>query len=180
MTEEKSRKLGVVVGRFQIPELHEGHVHLLDTVAKRHRQVLILLGCSNDVMDLDDPYNFEIRMLMLCGRYPLAHILPLHDSPISNEEWSQKLDRAVETVALNGEAILYGSRDSFIPKYSGKHLCEEIPEIAQVSATRVRTTLDDEPIDSFDYRKGWYDCLRAQRAQQGEQLSGKSATALVR
>lgn len=166
MREEKLRSLGVVVGRFQIPELHDGHLHLLDTVAKKHRQMLILIGCSNNAVDLKDPYSFEIRMLMLRRLYPLAHILALYDSTEtaledSNREWSQRLDQAVKVVAGRHDAVLYGSRDSFIPKYRGTYRCEEVLEIPNVSATKVRQLLSDEPIDSFDYRVGVLHGVRA-------------------
>ncbi len=168
MPEEKLRSLGVIVGRFQIPELHEGHIHLLDSVAKKHRHMLILLGCSLGPIDLRDPYNFEVRMLMLRGRYPAAHVLPLLDSSESNREWSLRLDTAVRVVVPTGEAVLYGSRDSFIPKYEGGFRCEELPEIPNVSATKVRSEISDEPLDSPEYRKGWYDCLRVVSTNFGD------------
>ena len=184
MNSEKLRSLGVVVGRFQIPELHDGHLHLLDTVAKQHRQMLILLGCSLGPIDLRDPYNFEVRMLMLRGRYPAAHVLPLLDSAevdevASNRDWSDRLDAAVRVVAPTGQAVLYGSRDSFIPKYHGQFVCEELPEVPNVSATQVRNSLSDEALDSPEYRKGWYDCLRIVSTDFGEHRFDTSKVTLL-
>ena len=159
---KKAQCLGVAIGRFQIPELHEGHLTLLDRIAERHDQMLILVGHNTIRFNTDDPYPFHIRKQMLEGRYPRATILPLMDSPTSNEHWSATVDQKVRSVSYNGKAVLYGSRDSFIPKYSGVYPTQELPELKQVSATQVRAQHGDQTYDDPMFRKGWLAAIQSQ------------------
>lgn len=158
----KLQSLGVAIGRFQIPELHEGHLALLDAISDRHEQMLILVGHNTIRFNTDDPFPFHIRKQMLEGRYPRATILPLMDSPVSNEHWSSTVDQKVRSVSYTGKAVLYGSRDSFIPKYSGIFPTEELPEMVNVSATQVRAMLGGEIIDDPMFRKGWLAAIHSQ------------------
>ncbi len=153
MTTLHARSIGVVIGRFQIHELHEGHLHLLDSVSKKHRSMLILLGCRDAQPTEHEPLNFEARHLMLRSRYPHAHILPVFDDA-SDEVWSARVDAAILAVHPVGGAILYGSRDSFIPHYLGKYLYEGIEARENTNATSIRTRVSEEPIDSADFRAG--------------------------
>ena len=157
-----SKDLGVVIGRFQIPELHEGHVGLLDEVARRHEQLLILVGHNTIRFNTDDPFPFHIRKQMLESRYPRATVLPLMDSPVSNEHWSSTVDSKVAIVSGNGKAVLYGSRDSFIPKYSGRYPTEELTELQHVSATQVRALTGSMMVDDPLFRKGWLSAIHSQ------------------
>jgi bifunctional NMN adenylyltransferase/nudix hydrolase len=159
---KKSKNLGVVIGRFQIPELHEGHIGLLDQVAARHEQLLILVGHNTIRFNTDDPFPFLLRKQMLESRYPRATILPLLDSPVSNEHWSTVVDGKVASVSENGKAVLYGSRDSFIPKYLGRYPTQELPELSDVSATQVRALIGSEIVDDPLFRKGWLSAVHSQ------------------
>jgi bifunctional NMN adenylyltransferase/nudix hydrolase len=160
MSKEKS--LGVVIGRFQIHELHEGHVALLDYVAELHTDMLILIGHNSIRFNTVDPFPFHIRKQMLESRYPKAVILPLLDSPISNEHWSSVVDEKVAATSYNGKATLYGSRDSFIPKYSGRFPTQEVPAFANCSATKVRAEVALEYINDPMFRLGWLAAIREQ------------------
>lgn len=159
----KRKKLGVGIGRFQLDELHEGHVYLLDKIAASHDEMLILVGHNTIRFNTDDPFPFHIRKQMLESRYPRATVLPLMDSPVSNEAWSQTVDQKVRAVSHNGEAILYGGRDSFIPYYSGAYDTEEVSEMPDVSATAKRAEVGDF-IDDPMFRKGWLAAINNQYA----------------
>ncbi len=159
---KKLDSLGVVIGRFQIHELHEGHVALLDHVVERHKQLLILIGHNNIRFNTADPFPFHIRKQMLETRYPRAIILPLLDSPVSNEHWSSVVDEKVESASNNGEAILYGSRDSFIPKYHGRFPTELVSEFPNRSGTEVRQDAASQHIDDPLFRLGWLAAIHAQ------------------
>tara|TARA_B100000508_G_scaffold31981_2_gene24612 strand:- start:3277 stop:4185 length:909 start_codon:yes stop_codon:yes gene_type:complete len=160
----KEKTLGVVIGRFQIHELHEGHVALLDLVEQKHEQMLILVGHNSIRFNTADPFPFHIRKQMLESRYPRATVLPLPDSPISNEHWSETVDAKVSSVSYNGGSVLYGSRDSFIPKYHGKFSTEEVPELPNRSATQVREEAAGNHIDDSMFRLGWLAAINAQHA----------------
>lgn len=43
-------EIGVVIGRFQVASLHEGHVALLSAVASRSSRLVVLVGCSPAVV----------------------------------------------------------------------------------------------------------------------------------
>ena len=44
----KKADIGVIVGRFQVHDLTEGHRDLIDTVANRHDKVIVFLGTPRD------------------------------------------------------------------------------------------------------------------------------------
>jgi len=157
-----SKKLGVVIGRFQLHELHEGHLFLLDRVSGSHEQMLILVGHNTIRFTTDDPFPFAVRKQMLENRYPQATILPLKDSPISNEDWSHTVDQKISAVSQNGDAIIYGGRDSFIPKYSGGYQTKEVAEFPNVSATNVREEAGSKMVNSPLFRQGWLAAVNSQ------------------
>lgn len=57
----KPQSVGTIIGRFQTPELHEGHLHLFDHVKRKHEKVLVLMGCSPAQNSDKNPLDFESR-----------------------------------------------------------------------------------------------------------------------
>jgi bifunctional NMN adenylyltransferase/nudix hydrolase len=118
--------VGVIVGRFQVPELHQGHVELVQHVCEKHDKVVILLGLSPIKATMRNPLDFEARRQMLNRAFPNVNILYIKDMA-HDERWSEQLDSIVEDVLTPHQtAVLYGGRDSFIEHYTGKHPCEEL------------------------------------------------------
>lgn len=158
MTQKKNTALGVVVGRFQVATLHEGHRALLDEVARQHEHLLVVLGCTNIRRTPKDPLSFEDRRTMILDQYPFAQVVALKDSPVSTAVWSKELDqlieKAIEKHATDSTAVLYGSRDSFIPRYSGKFQCEELPKYRNINGTEVRSACAEGQGNSVEYRRG--------------------------
>jgi bifunctional NMN adenylyltransferase/nudix hydrolase len=135
-------KTGVIVGRFQIPYLHEGHKKLIDTAIAENDLVFILIGHKvGDQLDERNPYTFGERHKMIAETYPKVLIGNLEDCPNDDEAWSRKLDRILDDV-LN--PTLYGSRDSFYKHYKGIVKYREIEEVPDVSATKIREQLKNE------------------------------------
>lgn len=159
---QKQKSLGVVIGRFQIHELHEGHLWLLDYVHERHEQLLILVGHNSIRFNTVDPFPFHIRRQMLKSRYGEAIILPLPDSPIGNRHWSMTVDEKVSGMCGAEGATLYGSRDSFIPHYTGSFRTEEVPELQNRSATLVRAEAAGNHVDDPMFRLGWLAAIHEQ------------------
>ncbi len=158
----KQARVGVVIGRFQIPELHEGHLQLLEYVSARHEQLLILVGYDTVRFNTANPFPYEMRIAMLKSIYPDAEVLPLKDSPIHPEHWSSTVDAIVAEVEQGGGAVLYGSRDSFIPQYSGTYETCEVPAFKTFSATEVRNELGRELINDPMFRRGWLAAIHQQ------------------
>lgn len=145
--------LGVIVGRFQVPELHQGHVELINHVKSQHGQVLALLGCTTVLGSRNNPLDFITREKMLKSRFPEVTVLPIYDQA-SDQKWSDNLDSLVKSIAPVGKVVLYGGRDSFIPYYHGKYPTVEIELNMNDSGTRVRETAANKICVSADFRAG--------------------------
>lgn len=145
--------VGVMVGRFQVDEFHDGHKTLIDMVTKNHKTVILFLGIPVVKHGEENPLDYETRKVMIQNLHPTITILPLSDQR-ENEDWSRILDEKIQLTS-EGTPLLYGSRDSFIPKYSGKFTtCELISNISKVSGTRMRQEVSKTPIDHPFFRKG--------------------------
>jgi len=144
--------VGVIVARFQVPALHEGHRYILDYVLERHKTTLVILGCS-PIMTDRNPLSFEMRRQMIESVYPQKIAIVSSDSiPSSYEERSRRIDEVIRNTFSNRTAIIYGSRDSFVHTYQGVFETHEVPTIFSGSATKIREKVD--VIDSTDFRSG--------------------------
>lgn len=154
MTEDNPT-LGVIVGRFQVPYLHEGHLELFRAVLARHRRVAVFVGinaCGN--LTRRNPLDFETRRRMIQSIFPVVTVLPLPDTR-TDEEWSANLDREINNLLPWGTVQLYGSRDSFVPHYKGKHFPKELVlHVLDHNGTSIRAGLTDAVLDSQDFRIG--------------------------
>jgi bifunctional NMN adenylyltransferase/nudix hydrolase len=143
-----SKRIGVIVARFQVAKLHAGHIHLIDSVYKKSDEVVIILGDSPN-RDLRNPLSFGVRMGMIYQHYPTCLVFKINDHPI-NSVWSENLDFLITTVANGADVTLYGSRDSFQPCYSGKYPYEQIPELEGFSGTDMRNEITNKAFDKMD------------------------------
>lgn len=144
--------VGVVVARFQVPALHEGHRYILDYLLERHTTALVILGCS-PIMTDRNPLSFEMRRGMIESMYPQKFTIVSSDSlPSSCEERSRRIDEIIRNTFQNRRAVIYGSRDSFVHTYRGVFETHEVPTIFSGSATEIREKVD--LIDSTDFRSG--------------------------
>lgn len=148
---QKQHKVGVIVGRFQTPDLHEGHRHLIDMVQNDSETLCVVVGLSAGVPDKRNPMDFTTRELMIKSHYPKAVVDKIIDQD-TDEEWSRALDSIIEAQFPGEEVTLFGSRDSFLKYYTGKHLGKELPEVANIAATQMREKV--KPIPSADFRAG--------------------------
>jgi bifunctional NMN adenylyltransferase/nudix hydrolase len=73
--------------------------------------------------------------------HPDVKIVPLRDHPHSNRLWSEQLDALIEESFPDMSAVLYGSRDSFIPLYTGHFPTHEVPQLSKINGTSVRSEL---------------------------------------
>lgn len=148
-------EIGVIVARFQVPELHSAHVKLLDTVTGFHKKVIVFLGIPpTDSLTKTNPLDFASRKAMIQEKYPNVSILPLRDQR-TNELWSYILDNKIKEPYRSSSALLYGGRESFIPHYCGKlDTIELVGKPADLSGTQIRDAVAKEVINSVDFRKG--------------------------
>lgn len=154
---EKKYDIGVIIGRFQIHELHVAHKRLIEHVLERHDKVIILLGVTQAINTRKDPLDFMSRKVMIEELYGhrVSMILPLHDKK-SDNLWAKQIDTLIRGVFPMGSVVLYGSRDSFIPFYQkhGSFDCIELVPETTISATEVRDTVKNKVLRSKEFRAG--------------------------
>ena len=128
------KKLAVIVGRFQVPELHKGHLALFEEGKWHRRMVVICMGEANMSQRYPLPYSYVASMIK-------EYCFQLYDNP-SDEEWSKLLDKIIDAYKDDNETpMLIVGRDSFKDRYSGKYEVEQIDEVPDVSGTAVREAI---------------------------------------
>lgn len=144
---------GVIVARFQTPSLHEGHLELIRQVKLKHNRLIIILGVSPVKGSRKNPLDYYTRERMLKQLFPEVIILPLGDQP-SDKVWSQKMDELLHNNFPQESFVLYGSRDSFIPSYTGRYTTEALPPVKDYNATAQREAISDKVFDTEEFRAG--------------------------
>lgn len=153
--DESEYDVGVVIGRFQVPSLHDGHAALINEVSKNHKKVLVLVGSTPGVLSTRrNPYDFMTRKFMIEEEFPDVVVLPLNDMP-RDEDWSKAVDEKIlEAFSDHHSIVLYGSRDAFIPYYSGKFPVIELEHSIDISGTKVRNAVSNEVRKCKEFRLG--------------------------
>jgi bifunctional NMN adenylyltransferase/nudix hydrolase len=147
---------GVIVGRFQVNALHDGHKDLFDQVLARHKRVIVFVGVQPAGMTKDSPLDFATREAMIKADYPTFMVQPLEDCK-DDQVWSDKLDAKIGEVCNYADVTLYGGRDSFVPHYHGNHKPVELaldPRKHKISGTEIRNAISNEVLGSPDFRAG--------------------------
>lgn len=135
--ERPIQEVGVIIGRFQTPRLHKAHKELINAAFELHKKVIVLLGVAPIKLSKRDPLDYMSREIMLKEAYSRAVVLPVEDMP-NDRLWSEEVDSAIRRTVGAASCMLYGSRDSFIPHYSGRYPVTELPSSHTVSATAAR------------------------------------------
>ena len=147
-------KTGVIIGRFQIDELHDGHRDLIDHVNDNNDELIIFIGLSPLLCTYNNPLDFSAREKMLQEEYPGAIIMYIKDE-LTDEGWSENLDKMIErSVNPNDDVCLYGSRDSFIRHYHGVYKTHELEQTVFTSGTDKRKKIANSVVNNTDFRKG--------------------------
>lgn len=158
-----TKTIGVIVARFQVPDLHIGHRYTIDYALERHEHVLVILGVSYSQTDRN-PLSFEMRKGMLESLYPgKLTIIASASLPSSRETRSQKIDNLIRETFPSRDAVIYGARDSVIHNYEGIFPTVEVPTIYSGSATSVRQSVG--VINSSDFRAGVVHSYMQRKAQ---------------
>lgn len=152
--------VGVVVARFQVAELTQGHKEILDYVlSKEHNLNIVLLGIAPTRATKNNPLDFDSRRRMIEDEYPGKFVVMYQKDEPDDYAWSENLDFRIEEIAGNNrEVVLYGSRDSFGQYYHGKFKFEEYKQRLFCSGTEQRALAGKQVKSSKDWRMG---CLYA-------------------
>ena len=151
--------IGVIVARFQVAELTEGHKEILEYVlAKKHNQNVIFLGIAPTRSTKNNPLDYDTRRRMLEEAYPGQFTILYQKDDPSDEAWSKTLDQKIADIAGERGVVLYGSRDSFGDHYFGKYPFEEYHQKIYCSGTEQRALAGKQVRSSREWRLG---CLYA-------------------
>lgn len=129
MAEEKGKKVGVFLARFQ--PLHNAHLYVIEKALKECDKVVIMLGSSNKRDMLRNPFDFELRKEMLkCSLQNKEDMnrVEIYELP----DWSQESIR--EDDKIWGHYLFYNV-------------------VARTGQKRMTFYYSDEP----DIMKGWFD-----------------------
>ena len=150
----KRTDCGVVIGRFQVNELHAAHIDLIQSVLDRHDRVLLFLGNSTIRNTLNNPLDYRARRTMIAEKFPTVEIHYINDNP-SDTAWTKNLDKLIGEQLLPMQSVtLYGSRDSFLKCYNGKYNTCELEATTFISGTEVRRRVCNNYPPTADYRAG--------------------------
>lgn len=133
--------VGVIVGRFQVHELHDAHRDLIQYVCDAHEKVVIFLGLSPLMVSSNNPLDFEARKQMILAEFPDVNVLYVKD--VSDDDvWSKKVDEQIEDLLTPAQSVvLYGGRDSFISHYTGRYPTQELVQSTFMSGTAQRKAI---------------------------------------
>lgn len=152
--ERLSADVGIVVGRFQVHQLHEAHLDVINTVCSRHDRVIIFVGLSPLRNTPTNPLDFNTRKRMILESFPNIEVYYIEDNA-SDEIWSKNLDRQIDKwLKPYQTAILYGSRDSFISHYHGKYKTQELEATKYISGTELRRRIANSFPPTPEFRAG--------------------------
>ena len=149
--------VGVIIGRFQVEALHGGHRELFDHVLEQnHNLNVVILGKTPlGVPTKRNPLDVDARMRMIHETYSGKFVIAwIEDTPGDDREWSEKLDKIVGDLANGRDVMLYGSRDSFVAHYLGKHPTSVYNQKVYCSATDVRKACGKNVHGSEEWRAG--------------------------
>jgi len=152
--ESPTADVGIIIGRFQIHELHEAHTDLIQSVCNEHHKVIIFLGLSPVLVTQNNPLDFESRKQMILEKFPNVNVLYIKDQK-SDKEWSKDLDEKIkDLVSPNQSVTLYGGRDSFIKSYLGKYFTQELVQERYISASEIRKGIGKRVKNTPEFRAG--------------------------
>lgn len=151
---KESADVGVIVGRFQVDQLHEAHKDLIQSVMNESERVIVFLGLSPARVTRNNPLDFESRKQMLIAEYPDLNVLYIKDVN-SDEVWSRVLDERIgDMVGPTDTVKLYGSRESFIDHYVGKYSTCELEQEVFVSGTEIRNKISKRVKGTPEFSQG--------------------------
>lgn len=156
MVEEKiDNGIGIIVGRFQVDQLHNGHCDIFDHVLSIHENVVVFLGLSEIKCTKNNPLDFEMRKTMILEKYPNISVYYIEDVADDNL-WSKMLDSLIaKQIPQNNNIIIYGSRDSFLNSYKGHYKTEEFVPKNIISGTVIRRRISTNNIaKDTNFRQG--------------------------
>lgn len=144
-------KAKVVIGRFQVAELTEGHLYLLNYVNKQEGQLIVLIGSNPAIYTRRNELPFSARREMIKEKFPHAIIKCIFDKR-EDSFWSDEVDNILKGYE---DVMLYTGRDGFNKYYTGIHPVVVLkPTSIEISGTKMREMIKDSQRNTVDWREG--------------------------
>lgn len=129
--------VGVVVGRFQVPELHEAHKQIINIAKLHHKKYIVFIACTSVKGSDRDPLDFDTRAEMVRYQFPDAIIKRIWDNPC-DRAWSKDLDGQIVSEVGKSSVILYSGDKGFADNYHGRFNVKQFKEINFYRGTELR------------------------------------------
>ena len=140
--------VGVIVGRFQVPEISRDVYEVVNHCISKHNTCIIVLCEAPIPGSANNPLSIDSRRAMLWAAFPGTRILSLKDHPL-DDKWSEKLDTMIVEHVANMPLIIYGTKERFIKRYNGRFHTSEIPDNSFKKSESKK-----ELVNSTEFRKG--------------------------
>jgi len=159
MKDKNYNSVGVIVGKFQLAQLHETQVELIQRVYNKHDKVLLFLGLSPKKGTINSPLDFQPRKQMLLEYFPMAEYPNLDIAYIKDcaddNVWSENLDQMILKKTEKYDTILiYGGENTVLEPYNGGFGVEVLEPNAYISVEGMRKSIAENPKSSADFRAG--------------------------
>jgi len=145
------KTLGVLIGRFQVPEMHEGHRYIIHRMLEQCDEVLVLFGSANRARSVKNPYTYQERKKSAMQYFPEIHTAPLNDYLYNDSQWMADVAATIEAVRSqisydfedSVKVLLYGHHKdgndylNWFPQYEYVNINSDI----DISGTEVRNSI---------------------------------------
>lgn len=105
--------VGVIIGRFQVAELHQGHLDYINfALSQNHDMYILLLGLAPTKATKRNPLDFDSRRRMIEEAFPGKFIIMYQNDLPDDKDWANAVIKNVTPIAGNRDIVIYGGRDN--------------------------------------------------------------------
>ena len=145
--------IAVLIARFQTPELVKEQIQLIKKLNEQYDKLLIVLGDSPLPKTRVNPYDYNTRSNMIHEHFPEMPVLRFKDHPV-DAIWSKNLDDLLIESFSSSDLSLFGSKDRFIPHYTGKFKTVSLDNHYDCDTQKVKDAFSNTAADSKEFREG--------------------------
>ncbi len=120
-----SEIVGIIIGRFQILEICSELRSCLESIIAQHDKTIIVLDESPALSTKHNPLDFETRKNMMLSEFHQLTIFGLTNMRY-DDKWSDALDTLIACEVQSDNIMLYGSKEEFFSRYTGKYPRKEV------------------------------------------------------
>ena len=153
--------VGVIIGRFQVAELHQGHLDYINFVlSQNHDLNIVLLGLAPTKATKHNPLDFDSRRRMIEEAFPGKFTIMYQNDLPDDKDWANAVIKNIAPIAGNRDIVIYGGRDNSLKYFPDtvKVVIYEPTVYLPDNGTEQRISAGKQVKNSKDWRLG---CLYA-------------------